>query len=64
MITLKTALPIIFGDIFWKKIIAYSLLFVIGYALSDFLVLFFVTFLFAYIFLELGTYFATQIHDW
>lgn len=64
MVSLKTALPIIFGEIFWKKVIAYSLIFLIGYALSDFLILFFVTFLFAYIFLELGTYFAVQIHDW
>lgn len=36
----------------------------IGYLLTDFLVLFFVTFLFAYIFLELGTYLAHKIHEW
>lgn len=64
MFTFKSALPIIFGEVFWKKVIAYSLLFLLGYALSDFLVLFFVTFLFAYIFLELGTYFAAKIHNW
>ena len=40
------------------------MLFVVGYALRDFLVLFFVTFLFAYIFLELGTYLAQKIHQW
>ena len=64
MLTIKTLLPVIFGEVFWKKIIAYSLLFLIGYALKDFLILFFVTFLFAYIFLELGTYFAAKIHAW
>jgi predicted PurR-regulated permease PerM len=64
MLTLKNALPIIFGEIFWKKLIAYTLLFLIGYALRDFLVLFFVTFLFAYIFLELGTWLAQRIHTW
>lgn len=64
MVTLKTALPVIFGPIFWRKLIAYLTLFVIGYSLSDFLILFFVTFLFAYIFLELGTYLAQKIHNW
>lgn len=53
MTSLKTLLPLIFGEIFWKKLIAYTLLLLLGYALRDFLVLFFVTFLFAYIFLEL-----------
>ena len=61
---LKSLVPIIFGEIFWKKVIAYTLLFFIGYLLRDFLILFFVTFLFAYIFLELGTYLAHMIHDW
>lgn len=37
MVTLKTALPVIFGPIFWRKLIAYLTLFVIGYSLSDFL---------------------------
>jgi predicted PurR-regulated permease PerM len=64
MFSLKNLLPLIFGEIFWKKIIAYTLLFFIGYLLRDFLVLFFVTFLFAYIFLELGTYLSHKIHDW
>jgi predicted PurR-regulated permease PerM len=64
MPSLKIILPIIFGEVFWKKLIAYMLLFLIGYALRDFLILFFVTFLFAYIFLELGTYLAHKIHDW
>lgn len=62
--TLKSLIPLIFGEIFWKKVIAYTILFVLGYALRDFLVLFFVTFLFAYIFLELGTWLATRIHTW
>ena len=61
---LKSLLPIIFGEVFWKKMIAYTLLFLIGYALRDFLILFFITFLFAYIFLELGTYLSHIIHDW
>ena len=64
MVTLKTALPVIFGPIFWKKLIAYFILFLIGYSLKDFLVLFFVTFLFTYIFLELGVYLAKKIHNW
>ena len=64
MLTIKTLLPVIFGEVFWKKVITYSLLFVIGYALSDFLVLFFVTFLFSYIFLELGTFVSGKIHTW
>lgn len=64
MTSLKTLLPLIFGEIFWKKLIAYTLLLLLGYALRDFLVLFFVTFLFAYIFLELWTYLAHQIHHW
>jgi predicted PurR-regulated permease PerM len=64
MFTLKNLLPLVFGEIFWKKMIAYTLLFLIGYLLRDFLVLFFVTFLFAYIFLELGTYLSHKIHDW
>ena len=34
------------------------------YLVSDFLILFFVTFLFAYIFLEVGETFAHKIHDW
>ncbi len=49
---------------FLKKFVAYSLLVAIGYVLSDFLVLFFMTFLFAYLFLETGTYLAHKIHDW
>ncbi len=64
MSLLRTFLSIILGELFLKKLIAYSLLFLIGYALRDFLMLFFVTFLFAYIFLELGTYLAHRIHSW
>lgn len=64
MLSFKSLLPVIFGEVFWKKMVAYTLLFLIGYALRDFLVLFFVTFLFAYIFLELGTYLSHQIHHW
>jgi predicted PurR-regulated permease PerM len=64
MFSLKNTLPLIFGEAFWKKLLAYSLLLLIGYSLGDFLILFFVTFLFAYIFLELGTWLAHRIHDW
>ena len=62
--SLKTLLPIIFWETFWKKLIAYTLLLLIGYAIKDFLILFFITFLFAYIFLELGTWLANKIHTW
>ncbi|GAB0174265.1 MAG: AI-2E family transporter [Candidatus Altimarinota bacterium] len=64
MFTLKNALPIIFGPVFWRKLIAFSILFLIGYSLNNFIILFFITFLFAYIFLELGTYLAQKIHTW
>lgn len=64
MFTLKNALPIIFGPVFWRKLIAFSILFLIGYSLNNFIILFFITFLFAYIFLELWTYLAQKIHTW
>lgn len=64
MYSLKNTLPVIFGAIFWRKLIAYTLLFIIGYFLRNFLILFFITFLFAYIFLELGKFLAQKIHDW
>lgn len=64
MTILRSFLDIILGEVFIKKVIAYSLLILIGYALRDFLMLFFTTFLFAYIFLELGTYLAHRIHLW
>ncbi len=64
MTLLRSFLSIILSEIFIKKVIAYTLLFVIGYILVDFLMLFFATFLFAYIFLELGTYVSHRIHAW
>ena len=64
MITLRSILAIFFGEVFWKKLSAYILLFLIGWTLQDFIILFFITFLFAYIFLELGTYLAEKIHVW
>ena len=64
MVTFRTLLRLVLGEVFWKKVIAYALIFLIGYILRDFIVLFFITFLFAYIFLELGTYLAGKIHHW
>lgn len=61
---LRSFLAILLSETFIKKLVAYSLLLLIGYALRDFLMLFFATFLFAYIFLELGSYLALRIHTW
>ena len=64
MLTLRSLLGLILGEVFWKKVIAYSILFLIGWTLRDFIILFFITFLFAYIFLEFGSYLAEKIHTW
>lgn len=64
MASFRILLGLIFAEKFWKKFIAYTTLFLIGYALSDFLALFFITFICAYIFLEVGSSIATKIHNW
>ncbi len=64
MITFQKVVSTIFSDIVINKIIAFSLLIIIWWLLADFLALFFITFLFAYIFLELGELFANKLHAW
>ncbi|MBP6981579.1 AI-2E family transporter [Candidatus Gracilibacteria bacterium] len=64
MTPLRSLYLFLFSAPFLKKFTAYGLLIMIGYALSDFLILFFMTFLFAYIFLETGTFLARKIHEW
>ena len=61
---LRKLIPLIFSELFFQKVLAFGLLFLIGYILSDFLLLFFITFLFAYLFLELGTWLTGMIHTW
>lgn len=61
---IRTLLPIIFSEKFFEKIIAYALLGLIAWSLSDFLVLFFIIFICAYIFLEAAESIASHIHDW
>ena len=60
----KILLPLIFSRIFFQKVFAFWLLFVVGYILRDFLALFLITFVFSYLFLEMGTVFAGKLHDW
>lgn len=60
----KHFLPLIFSQKFFEKLTAFSFLLLIGYFLRDFLALFFITFIFAYIFLGTGTSIAKKLHDW
>lgn len=64
MFTFQKLVSTIFSEIVINKIIAFTLLLIIGWVLTDFLALFFITFLFAYIFLELGELFANKVHHW
>ena len=61
---LRKLIPLIFSSIFFEKLFAFSFLILLGYILSDFLVLFFITFLFAYLFLETGSWVTEMIHNW
>lgn len=61
---LRKLIPLIFSSIFFEKLFAFGFLIIIGYLLSDFLVLFFITFLFAYLFLEAGSWLTGIIHAW
>lgn len=61
---LRKLIPLIFSGIFFEKLFAFWFLVIIGYVLSDFLVLFFITFLFAYLFLETGSWLTGIIHAW
>lgn len=51
MKTLRKLLKLLFGKVFLQKITAYVLLILAFYLLQDFLLIFFLTFLFAYLFL-------------
>jgi predicted PurR-regulated permease PerM len=57
-------IPLIFSSTFFQKLFAFGLLILLGYILSDFLLLFFITFLFAYLFLESGSWLTGVIHAW
>ncbi|MBC7503802.1 AI-2E family transporter [Candidatus Gracilibacteria bacterium] len=61
---LRKIIPLVFSSVFFQKVFAFGLLFLIGYILSDFLLLFFITFLFAYLFLEVGSWLTGVIHTW
>lgn len=47
-----------------RKIATFLILIALGFMLRDFLMLFFITFLFSYLFLEIGEHLAHKIHDW
>lgn len=47
-----------------RKITTFVIIIGLGFLLQDFLILFFITFLFAYIFLEIGESLSHSIHDW
>ncbi len=61
---LRKLIPLIFSNTFFEKITAFWLLILIGYVLTDFLILFFITFLFAYLFLETWSWLTGIIHNW
>ena len=61
---LRKLLPLVFSGAFFEKLFAFGFLFLVGYLLSDFLILFFITFLFAYLFLEVGSWISGIIHAW
>ena len=61
---LRKIIPLIFSGIFFEKFFAFGFLIIMWYILSDFLVLFFITFLFAYLFLEAGSWLTGKIHAW
>ncbi len=60
----KTLLPLIFSAKFFEKIFAFTLIVAVGYFLRDFLALFLITFIFAYLFLSAGEVLAKKLHDW
>ena len=61
---LRKLMPLMFSTVFFEKLFAFGFLIIMGYILSDFLVLFFITFLFAYLFLEAGSWLTGTIHAW
>lgn len=64
MTPLRKTLSIVFAASFWHKIIAFIILIGIGITLQWFLALFFITFLFAYIFLELWEMLTRKLVSW
>lgn len=56
MKTLKKLLKLLFSTVFLQKITAYLLLILVFYTVQDFVLIFFLTFVFAYLFLTFGTY--------
>ncbi len=61
---LRKLTPLLFSGIFFEKLFAFGFLLLVGYLLSDFLILFFITFLFAYLFLESWSWISGIIHAW
>lgn len=47
-----------------QKLTTFFLIVILGFFLQDFLILFFITFLFAYLFLEVGEMLAHKIYNW
>lgn len=61
---IRKLIPLVFSHRFFEKLIAFGTLFLVWYLLSDFLLLFFITFLFSYLFLEAGSWVVGVIHAW
>lgn len=61
---IRKLIPLIFSSAFFEKLFAFGFLLFISYILTDFLILFFITFLFSYLFLEAGTWLTNTIHAW
>jgi predicted PurR-regulated permease PerM len=62
--TFRKLLALIFSELFFKKILAFSLLVFLGYLLREFLALFLITFIFSYLFLETGIMVTNHLHEW
>ncbi len=61
---IKSFLSLFFSQAFFEKLFAFVCIVLVGYALRDFLALFLITFIFAYLFLEFWTFLAQKAHDW
>lgn len=58
---IKKILKLFFGKIFLQKITAYILMILIFYILKDFILIFFLTFVFAYLFLTFGKFIKSRL---
>jgi hypothetical protein len=47
-----------------RKVGTFVIFIIIGFILQDFLILFFITFIFSYLFLEVGETLAEKIRTW